>query len=148
MKIEICKRCKRKRKIYCKDLCRSCYSHINTKLIKCKECGEIAPHSAKGLCRRCYGKKYMKKQREQDKNKQKYVEQTKKWQKNNIEKTRASWLLHYYVKKGKIKKPDKCEICGTKCLINGHHKDYSKPLDVNWVCHRCHKAIHDKRLKT
>lgn len=46
-----------------------------------------------------------------------------------------------YEKRGKItKKP--CEKCGD---LNSqkHHEDYSKPLDVTWLCRKCHLAHHD-----
>jgi hypothetical protein len=63
------------------------------------------------------------------------------------EKTLARSFLSYYVKKGKIVKPDSCEICFEKTKVEGHHQDYSKPLEVKWLCKRCHTDIHWKSEK-
>lgn len=38
-----------------------------------------------------------------------------------------------------IKKP--CEVCGD-IKVEGHHPDYSKPLEVNWLCKRHHSSLH------
>jgi len=35
-----------------------------------------------------------------------------------------------------VKKP--CRICGAK-KVEAHHKDYSKPLDVIWLCRKHHE---------
>lgn len=34
-----------------------------------------------------------------------------------------------------------CECCGELKVV-GHHDDYDRPLDVRWLCERCHKAWH------
>lgn len=52
--------------------------------------------------------------------------------------------------RGEIIKPDKCDECGQpdptykngRSGIEGHHCDYDKPLDVMWLCRRCHYNWH------
>lgn len=41
---------------------------------------------------------------------------------------------------GAITRTD-CHLCGGKDA-EMHHHDYSKPLDVNWLCKSCHSFIH------
>ncbi|MBS0654123.1 MAG: hypothetical protein JSR39_11435 [Verrucomicrobia bacterium] len=54
-----------------------------------------------------------------------------------------SWsLVAKAIKKGKMIKGDKCELCGSVCKIEGHHADYSKPLEVQWICKKCHVNLH------
>lgn len=58
------------------------------------------------------------------------------------EKVKARNLLTSAVRYGKIVKPTNCERCGTVAELHGHHADYSKPLDVAWLCPSCHGAEH------
>ena len=58
---------------------------------------------------------------------------------------RAHWLLRSAVKFGRVVPPDECEQCGTEAhnnQLHGHHDDYNEPLDVRWLCRRCHNDIH------
>jgi len=41
-------------------------------------------------------------------------------------------------RKGIIKPPEKCEQCHKVGLLHGHHRDYTKQLDVIWLCPSCH----------
>ncbi len=50
------------------------------------------------------------------------------------------------IKYGKLIRPKNCCLCGSENKIEGHHADYDKPLEVIWVCQKCHRMIH-KRIK-
>ena len=67
----------------------------------------------------------------------------KKWIKRNPERRAAHTLLENAIRKGKIKKQP-CERCGSTYRIHGHHDDYCKPLEVIWLCPKCHATQHKK----
>ena len=37
-----------------------------------------------------------------------------------------------------------CEGCGYALPVAAHHPDYTKPLDVEWLCVDCHAGRHDE----
>lgn len=60
-----------------------------------------------------------------------------------IQRNGARAVLNKAVKNGQIEKPLVCQTCGIGgVVIEGHHSDYTKPLDVDWVCKGCHTKIH------
>lgn len=62
------------------------------------------------------------------------------------ERWKARVVLNQAVRRGNIKKPDACSRCGCGHLvIEAHHDDYSKPLDVKWLCSECHGEVHRVR---
>lgn len=70
---------------------------------------------------------------------------TRKWLDNNPEKRSAHLMVQNAVNRGEIIKPSSCSICGRNdCRIHGHHTDYSKPLEVMWLCPKCHMDQHRK----
>jgi len=62
------------------------------------------------------------------------------------QKYKANMQVSDAIRRGKLVKPTHCQVCNTEDLLDGHHSDYSKPLQVLWVCRKCHVAIH-KSLK-
>lgn len=46
------------------------------------------------------------------------------------------------IRDGRLVKPEAYESCGSTVKIEGHHDDYTKPLDVRWLCECCHKRWH------
>lgn len=83
-----------------------------------------------------------------EKNNSKCTNYHKKWRHENRDYINYTHLarrkLHYAIKVGKVIKLN-CEICGdTKS--QGHHEDYSKPLEVRWLCEKHHKELHNKCL--
>lgn len=43
-----------------------------------------------------------------------------------------------------VRKP--CEVCGSTHGVQGHHRNYAKPLDVVWLCRECHWKEHRRRI--
>jgi hypothetical protein len=60
------------------------------------------------------------------------------WRLANPEKVEAHRLAKNALRRGEIVKLDACEDCGAGGLLHGHHEDYSRPLDVTWLCPGCH----------
>lgn len=60
---------------------------------------------------------------------------------------RAGSKVENAILSGKMKRGP-CESCGRPSTSHmpshAHHDDYSKPLDVRWLCASCHKQHHLK----
>lgn len=69
---------------------------------------------------------------------------TANWDKKNLEKRRAHDRAMYAVETGKLIRPNQCSKCGKECKPHAHHEDYSKPLEVIWLCSLCHFYLHHK----
>lgn len=80
--------------------------------------------------------------------KDKIKEYRKRWLEKNSDKRAAHILMGNAVRRGEIIKPSHCQDCQTECLgkkeLHGHHEDYTKPLDVIWLCVSCHYKRHRK----
>lgn len=95
------------------------------------------------------------------KNRERLLENNRRWRKRNPErrreldrkykmkdpeKIRARQAVYRAVRDGKLKKPNNCSICGMpqpSFSIHGHHVNgYSRTLDVEWMCVRCHSKQH------
>lgn len=55
-------------------------------------------------------------------------------------KAKATRMVHAAIKQGKMTKMP-CEVCG-EVKSEAHHPDYSKPLEVMWLCRKHHATLH------
>ena len=62
-----------------------------------------------------------------------------RWLVANPAAARAHYTLTNAVRDGRIIRPATCQECGTPCVPDGHHADYEKPLDIEWLCLSCHR---------
>lgn len=76
-------------------------------------------------------------------NPEKLAEIKAQWKSRNPEKTQCHTVMNNALRNGKVIKSQSCQSCGTtEAKIHGHHPDYSKPLEVMWLCASCHARQH------
>jgi hypothetical protein len=56
-------------------------------------------------------------------------------------KYKAHMLVGNAIRDGKLFK-EACSECGSMLNPHAHHDDYSKPLNVRWLCSACHAQWH------
>jgi hypothetical protein len=65
-----------------------------------------------------------------------------KWIANNPERRRVHILTSNAIRTGRLVRLP-CFCCGT-LDVEAHHPDYSRPLDVVWLCTPHHKQLHEE----
>jgi len=63
----------------------------------------------------------------------------------NPARAKAHWAVANALRNGRMQKQP-CEVCGEK-EVDGHHDDYSKPLDVRWLCRTHHCEHHAQEMR-
>lgn len=53
-------------------------------------------------------------------------------------KLRARSLVKIAVDSGILRRPTTCAACANSKQIQAHHTDYNNPLEVVWLCKKCH----------
>lgn len=66
------------------------------------------------------------------------------WKRANSIKTAAHTAVRKATVSGELVRPVQCSSCSSTNRIEAHHEDYSKPLDVVWLCRKCHNKLHRK----
>lgn len=131
--------------------------------LRCKECTpKRKPHTEEQKeKRRVYNKKYRSEHKKEireyqrkyhsyhdywpvnhEKRKETARKSSAKYKKDNIEKRAAHNKVANAIKYVKINR-NPCSVCGNP-KSEAHHSDYSKPLDVVWLCRKHHKELHIK----
>lgn len=126
-------------------LCRACdadkdaadfYAGVSS---RCKDC-----HKAAMKVRRLtdpYVQEYDRQRAKTPERREHSARISSQWRKDHPEAYRAQNAVNNAIRDGRlIKQP--CSICGAEKNVHGHHKDYAKPLDVTWLCAKCHHRVH------
>lgn len=56
--------------------------------------------------------------------------------------SKAYSKLSTALKNGIVVRPSSCSACGSGPSVDAHHTDYNKPLDIIWLCRKCHRGWH------
>lgn len=77
----------------------------------------------------------------------------RRWATANAERlrpmNRAKCAVRRAVRRGDLVRPPACEACGAiRVAIEAAHSDYSRPLDVRWLCIPCHRRWDHAEPKT
>jgi len=78
-------------------------------------------------------------------NPEKRKEAIREYKRANPEKIKAINAANHAIKTGKLTKTP-CIICQNP-KVEGHHPDYSKPLEVVWFCRSHHKQWHSVKRR-
>jgi hypothetical protein len=64
----------------------------------------------------------------------------------NPERKKVGWIVSNAIRDGKLIRPETCSVPGCTAKPHAHHEDYTKPLEVEWLC-PAHHSMHHKELK-
>ena len=65
----------------------------------------------------------------------------RRWVEKNKNKKIAEYTVTNAVRDGRLVKMP-CICCGSTTRVHGHHEDYTKPLEVMWLCPKHHSILH------
>lgn len=106
---------------------------------RCKDCSRIEYRARRVRNADGYKKKDA---RYYQNNKEKIKSARREYAKENYHKNLAREKVRRAVYSGKLTRPSNCSECGKDCMPDAHHEDYSKPLEVIWLCRECHMRLH------
>lgn len=128
-------------KCHCEKPFEAFYKHAamgDGRLGKCKDCtkADVKQHRQENLERvRAYDRMRASMPHRVAKAKQVFAN----WKLAHPERRAAQVALGNAVRAGKVAKQP-CWVCGLKAVA--HHPDYSRPLDVVWLCQPHHQQAH------
>jgi len=113
--------------------------HVN----KCKECNknDVTAHRNKNLEK---VREYDRARGKESKRLKAATEITRAWRAEDSRRVLAHSSVARAIRRGELVRQPCCR-CGEQKSV-AHHEDYDKPLEVVWLCQRCHKQRH-KELK-
>lgn len=52
--------------------------------------------------------------------------------------------LNNAIRSGVIKRPARCPSCQRRRFVEAHHRDHTKPFEMEWVCTECHGLLRER----
>jgi predicted Zn-dependent protease len=130
----------------------------------CKRCGAEKPladfYKNDSSCKRCRCDLVTKRRREnpavqayercrakQPHRRALSISQTKKWRAEHKEKYIAQNAVNNAIRDRRLNRGTHCQQCNSEEWLHAHHDDYTKPLEVRWLCAMCHHRHHAEERK-
>lgn len=124
---------------------------------ECRDCQKIYYQSHKeemALYRKAYYQSHKEEMTAQqkiynqtDRGKEAFCRASAKTIQKFPEKHKARQAVNNAIRDGRLIRPSICESCFQEKFVQGHHEDHvNKPLEVDWLCIKCHKELHKKLL--
>ncbi|WP_438750021.1 hypothetical protein [Pararhizobium sp. O133] len=76
---------------------------------------------------------------------EKQLTRQQRWRKENPERYRAHLQVAAAIRAGRLV-PMPCRVCGHP-KTDAHHRDYRRPLLVEWLCRSHHTRLHRGKTK-
>lgn len=108
---------------------------------KCKECARKDVRENRASKRLQYAR-YERERFKRPERKRDMVRRSRLHREANPNKAKARAMVEREVLAGRLQR-NPCEICGEP-KTHAHHDDYSKPLEVRWLCVKHHMEAHGK----
>ena len=108
---------------------------------QCKLCRNAAAKSYRKKNFDKYSEYEKKRYQENYERKLKLIENAQKWREENPEAYKAQTAVNNAIRDMRLFKMP-CTFCGSEKNLHAHHNDYKKPLEVIWLCAKCHHRAH------
>ncbi len=122
------------------------YTHpgmADGRLGKCKECTKADVRLNRRVRAEQY-QEYDKQRLQTEKRKAQKARYESNHRERYPEKAKARKAVGNAIRDNRLTKQP-CRVCGSPA--HAHHPDYSKPLDVEWLCVKHHHELHNKTPK-
>lgn len=123
---------------YCHE--RMADGHLN----KCKTCTRIDTRIHRALNDVRYAE-YDRERNQKEYHRRDRAHRKRRYRREYPERFAANGAVYRAVRAGRLKRPSSCEGCGRETALHAHHEDYGQPLNVVWLCARCHAVHHHVR---
>jgi hypothetical protein len=124
----------------------------------CTDCGLVKPQSefyeSIAVCKPCWRARVRQRRltdpkvQEYDRERAKLPRRremakaiSKRWRKKYPDGYRAHCVANNAIRDGKLQRQP-CQVCGTFENVHKHHRNYTRPLDVTFLCAKCHHRLH------